>query len=211
MKVRSNGIKAVRNININTKHFNPTLQSMLLLLNQMLSPLRKRRRANGFLIKDEDGDFEVPILNGNNYQVSNLITDFKIKKGKLDEDIIAFECLEGNLVLDSILSSPFNFIPPLSCQNAIRPIYKPTVEHKGISKFNILKKLGEGAFANVYLARNKNNGAFSALKVSKDMRDGEMTQVFFRRECHILEILNHPNIVKLYSKFETVKFGNNLE
>ena len=54
------------------------------------------------------------------------------------------------------------------------------------------------------VARNNNTGNLSALKISQNVADGEISKVFFNRECHILEMLDHPNIIKFYSKFETV-------
>ena len=69
---------------------------------------------------------------------------------------------------------------------------------KAISNYTLLRKLGEGGFGEVYLARNEQTGEEVALKimlpqVAANPRAVEM----FQREIENTKALNHPNIVKL--------------
>jgi eukaryotic-like serine/threonine-protein kinase len=69
---------------------------------------------------------------------------------------------------------------------------------KAIKHYTLLRKLGEGGFGEVYLARNVQTGEQVALKimlpqVAANPRAVEM----FQREIENTKALNHPNIVKL--------------
>jgi eukaryotic-like serine/threonine-protein kinase len=69
---------------------------------------------------------------------------------------------------------------------------------KAIKHYTLLRKLGEGGFGEVYLAKNEQTGEEVALKimlpqVAANPRAVEM----FQREIENTKTLNHPNIVKL--------------
>lgn len=60
-------------------------------------------------------------------------------------------------------------------------------------KFEIIRKLGQGGFAEVYLA--KNVGKLCTLKILSRTNSDEIEA--FKKEKHVLEQLDHPNIVKI--------------
>ncbi|OMJ91123.1 hypothetical protein SteCoe_6387 [Stentor coeruleus] len=71
-----------------------------------------------------------------------------------------------------------------------------------IDDYEFIKLLGSGAFAQVYLMRDKSNQKFYAVKkTSKSLlkREGKIEHAF--RERELLSSLNHKGIVKLYKAF----------
>lgn len=73
------------------------------------------------------------------------------------------------------------------------------------SDFDFEKRLGEGAFGQVWHVRHKNTDKRFALKiVPKDKVLKMLSQ--FRREVFIMYELDHPHIIKLYNHFEDDKY-----
>jgi serine/threonine protein kinase len=75
---------------------------------------------------------------------------------------------------------------------------------KGLSKenFKIIKRLGEGRFGTVFLAREIHTQLVFALKVmnkQKIIQDNLLGQ--FIRELKIQSFLEHPNIIRCYGYF----------
>jgi serine/threonine protein kinase len=73
------------------------------------------------------------------------------------------------------------------------------------SDFELQRKLGDGAFGQVWRARHKTTLKFFAVKQvqkTKVMRILEQ----FRREVEIMYLLDHPYLVKLFGHFEDEKF-----
>lgn len=70
---------------------------------------------------------------------------------------------------------------------------------KKLSDFQVLRKLGRGGMAEVYVARQLSLGRDVALKVLKNefARDKDYV-ARFRREARAAAKLNHPNIVQVY-------------
>lgn len=71
--------------------------------------------------------------------------------------------------------------------------------------YDILNKLGDGAFSSVYLAVHRLTGIQVAIKIIKKTSDdghGKSKYSDVMREVTILKSLNHPNIVKLFDFFE---------
>lgn len=70
-----------------------------------------------------------------------------------------------------------------------------------------LKNIGSGAFGEVYLAKNKKDGKFFAIKQmdkNKIIESGANLDIIYR-EISIHRRIQHENIVKLYSHFEDEK------
>jgi serine/threonine protein kinase len=61
-----------------------------------------------------------------------------------------------------------------------------------INKYEILQKVGNGNFSNVYLVRKKENNDCFAMKIMKTHQNIGV------REAEFLKTFDHPNIVKLY-------------
>ena len=72
-------------------------------------------------------------------------------------------------------------------------------QEKQISGYKIIKKLGEGQYGKVYLA--KNEGQLIAIKVIDKKRMKEFPETI-QREARILTLIKHPNIIKLYNVIE---------
>ena len=71
--------------------------------------------------------------------------------------------------------------------------------------FDFERKLGDGAFGQVWRVRHKKTNQVYALKqVLKDKVSKMLPQ--FRREVYIMYGINHPHIIKLYNHFEDEKF-----
>jgi len=70
------------------------------------------------------------------------------------------------------------------------------------------KSLGSGAFGDVFLAKNKTDNKYFAIKIMEKERiieSGASLDIIYR-EISIHRRINHENIVKLYSHFEEEKY-----
>ena len=76
------------------------------------------------------------------------------------------------------------------------------VAKPSIDDYEFIKRLGQGAFAEVFLMRNKaDKNLYAIKKVSKSLlkREGKIEQAI--RERELLSSLNHQGIVKLHRAF----------
>ena len=101
------------------------------------------------------------------------------------------------------------FLNPV--KNRFLPLPRSAVEElehePNITDFNIIKEIGNGAFAKVYLAVHKKTKVKYAIKaIDKLNLENSMEKTSFNREVEIMYKLDHPNIVKLYSHFEDSKY-----
>src|SRR5213593_356274 len=70
-------------------------------------------------------------------------------------------------------------------------------------RYRILRKLGTGGMANVYLAEDQELGRRVAIKILNDRHAGDEQFVErFRREAKNAAGLSHPNIVSIYDRGE---------
>jgi len=80
-------------------------------------------------------------------------------------------------------------------------ISRETISMEGtlpqIPNYQVIKRIGFGAFADVYQAKTSNN-ELVALKIPKIKQFETITSNAFLKEVRIWKNLNHPNIVKLY-------------
>ena len=67
--------------------------------------------------------------------------------------------------------------------------------------YDVLKNLGKGGYAKVYLVRNKKTGELRACKQLSKLNIENLEK--FQREIEILKKLDHPNIIKLYEIFQS--------
>lgn len=68
-----------------------------------------------------------------------------------------------------------------------------------VGKYELVRTIGQGAFAKVKLARNTETGNLVAIKViekSKVVNGGKAEQI--KREISIMKLVKHPNVVELY-------------
>src|ERR671933_164322 len=70
-------------------------------------------------------------------------------------------------------------------------------------RYRILRKLGSGGMANVYLAEDEDLGRRVAIKImSERYANDELFNERFRREAKSAAALSHPNIVSIYDRGE---------
>src|SRR6058998_3647217 len=70
-------------------------------------------------------------------------------------------------------------------------------------RYRILRKLGTGSMANVYLAEDEVLGRRVAIKILNDRHAGDDQFVErFRREAESAAGLSHPNVVSIYDRGE---------
>ncbi|MEP7100918.1 MAG: protein kinase, partial [Burkholderiales bacterium] len=72
-----------------------------------------------------------------------------------------------------------------------------------IGKYRVLKRLGEGATAEVFLCHDDFKGIDVAIKrvrpnVGGDAMDGRYSERFFAAEAALVGRLNHPNIAQIF-------------
>ena len=65
-------------------------------------------------------------------------------------------------------------------------------------QLKVMKKLDEGSFSKVYLARDMNNNKILALKKINEKNLDNKGRMYLQNEINILRMINHPNIIKLY-------------
>lgn len=118
-----------------------------------------------------------------------LSNDFRSRKKLLPQS----EMIVEDPDLNSVFQKSYSHLEkvPISSEVII-------TQHKGNPKENyeILKKIGEGAFGEVFIARNKITGVIRALKQiekNKTVNDSSL-----QNEILVLKKLNHPYIVKLF-------------
>ena len=73
------------------------------------------------------------------------------------------------------------------------------------SDFELQRKLGDGAFGQVWRARHKQSSAMFAVKQVQKTKVMRILDQF-KREVEIMYMLDHPHLVKLFGHFEDEKF-----
>ncbi|HVK12857.1 MAG TPA: serine/threonine-protein kinase [Gemmataceae bacterium] len=80
-----------------------------------------------------------------------------------------------------------------------RPNHPPTAPLTSVGGYRLLRRLGSGGMAEVYLAYDEERGGPIAVKVLPDDLAKNATYVDrFRREADVGKLLSHPNIVKCF-------------
>ena len=70
--------------------------------------------------------------------------------------------------------------------------------------FEVIAKLGEGGYGAVYLAKEQETKKVYAIK-KVSLKEGFMVSEMISRECTILQMLKHPNVVSLHYSFKQKK------
>ena len=76
------------------------------------------------------------------------------------------------------------------------------------TKLTILKSLGKGGFAEVYLAQDNNAKKLYALKKIKEANLDSKSKSYLYNDIKILSRLNQQNIIKLYNTMKDIKSPN---
>lgn len=68
-----------------------------------------------------------------------------------------------------------------------------------LTRFDIIKKLGQGTYGKVQLGINKETGQEVAIKtIKKSKIESEADLIRIRREIQIMSSVQHPNIIHIY-------------
>ncbi|ORX56266.1 kinase-like protein [Hesseltinella vesiculosa] len=73
----------------------------------------------------------------------------------------------------------------------------------GIGPYHFIKPLGNGKFSKVFLARHQETKSLYAIKIIDKLVHDFRVMSRLVREIHLMELLDHPNIVKLHETYET--------
>ncbi|KAJ3564175.1 hypothetical protein NPX13_g7936 [Xylaria arbuscula] len=79
--------------------------------------------------------------------------------------------------------------------------------YPGLERWELVEKMGDGAFSNVYRARDRQGGAGEvAIKVVRKFEMNNMQRGNILKEVQIMKQLDHPNIVKLVDFSESRQY-----
>ncbi len=140
--------------------------------------------------------FQVSVENLTNDPISTQKTVRLVPRSQEPPDDYP-EGSENNNIWDRDLISLFREM----WEKKLRPLIEfPNDENsQTISRYELLKTLGEGGYGAVYLARNENCDEEVAIKVMLPQTVKENNQVErFLREIENTKALKHPNIVELF-------------
>ena len=85
-----------------------------------------------------------------------------------------------------------------------------TINKGDITQFyQVIKKIGEGAYGKIYKVKNKQSGDIRAMKQITKSKIPDITK--FQTEIQILSMVDHPNIVRLFEVIEDDKYFNLLQ
>ncbi|XXH02901.1 hypothetical protein Hte_009290 [Hypoxylon texense] len=80
-------------------------------------------------------------------------------------------------------------------------------KYPGLERWELLEKMGDGAFSNVYRAKDLSGGAGEvAIKVVRKFEMNNMQRANILKEVQIMRQLDHPNIIKLVDFSESRQY-----
>ncbi|KAG6833736.1 hypothetical protein H0H87_001168 [Tephrocybe sp. NHM501043] len=107
-------------------------------------------------------------------------------------------------------SHPLVFPTPReACQIIVdeeRQIHSKMPKYQGLENFELLDKMGDGAFSNVYKGIDRRNLAKVAVKVVRKYELNASQRSNILKEVQIMRGTHHPSIVKLYSFSESPEY-----
>lgn len=87
----------------------------------------------------------------------------------------------------------------LGLRLSVDPVIKPRIDSVDYHDFHLLRMIGQGSFAKVYLAKQIASGQLFAVKaIKKKWLNNEDARQSFYREAEILMSLSDPSFVKTY-------------
>ncbi|KAI9264992.1 kinase-like domain-containing protein [Phascolomyces articulosus] len=75
--------------------------------------------------------------------------------------------------------------------------------YTGLVNYQLVEKLGDGAFSNVYKAIDKETNRMVAVKVVRKLELSQTQKASVLKEVQLMRTIQHPSIVKLYRFIET--------
>lgn len=78
-------------------------------------------------------------------------------------------------------------------------------QYKGLERYRILEKMGDGAFSNVYKAQDLTTGQKVAIKVVRKFELNSQQRANILKEVQIMRGIDHPSIVKFYAFSESAE------
>jgi serine/threonine protein kinase len=74
-----------------------------------------------------------------------------------------------------------------------------------INKFQIIRSIGKGGFAEIFLVVDQESKEQYALKIIDETKFTGKQAVLLKNEIRILSRVNHPNIIKLHQVLQDSK------
>ena len=139
------------------------------------------------------------IKNDNDFRMLNDVLEFSLEPLKID---LKPSCYQNRTDSHQIqqTQSFTNTIQPFSSSpsNQLISNFYCSANLK-ISRWKVLKKIGTGAFGQVYLALNKKDNQCWAVKTSRHEKSDAVKQI--KNEVELLKSISHPNVIQ-YIAFE---------
>ena len=141
---------------------------------------------------------------GSNPKASDKLSPFGVARGSGGKVNNALKETSSTTNTEGLNTYKSERTFPSFLRNQAKSPAKQKQSKDGLSKdsFKIIRRLGEGKFGSVYLAREIWTGMIVGLKViekKRIIRDNFLVQ--FLRELKIQSFLDHPNIIKVYGYF----------
>ena len=152
------------------------------------------------------------IKNDNDFRMLNDVLEFSLEPLKIDLKPSFYQNRTDSHQNQQIQSSQSNLpqfnLQQFNLQNTIQPLSPPSNQlisnfycsaNLKISTWKVLKKIGTGAFGQVYLALNKKDNQCWAVKTSRHEKSDAVKQI--KNEVELLKSISHPNVIQ-YIAFE---------
>jgi hypothetical protein len=132
--------------------------------------------------------------------------EMKNKNSLPDEidDFLFFKSGTSNSALDLYLTQFENKLSEIPNNTWLYPVYKEKVPSDGFISYNhfqVLKKIGQGGFGDVWLVRRKDTGHLYAMKMIAKKHFNVMHCRIIKRELKLMKDLDHPFVVKMHYSF----------